>query len=105
MLLLLRFSDLTQRPKPRTGFWLSDTRQYGFKCEVFIMKCVVAVYAFIVRSAASSCKGVVPYSGELSSTKLLICSMNQRHTSCSPTPGAITRALLYNDLVSTRHAR
>jgi len=54
MLLLLRFSDLTQRPKPRTGFWLSDTRQNGFKCEVFIMKCVVAVYALYSKPAYGS---------------------------------------------------
>src|SRR5215212_5891720 len=30
----------------------------------------------IVRFAASSCKGVVPYNGKSSSKKLLICSMN-----------------------------
>jgi hypothetical protein len=54
MLLLLRFSDLTQRPKQHTGFWLSGTSQKSFKRGVFIMKCVVAVYALYSKPAYGS---------------------------------------------------
>ena len=45
-------------------------------------------------SHAAALEGVVDYSGEPSSRKFLICSMNQRHTRCSPTPGAIICASL-----------
>jgi hypothetical protein len=57
MRLSLRFSDLTQRPKPHTGFWLSDTRQYGFKCEVFIMK--AGVPRWYPRTSRAALRGVV----------------------------------------------
>jgi hypothetical protein len=54
MPLLLHFSDLAQRPKPHIGFWLSDTRQYGFKRGVLTMKCVIAVHALYSKPAYGS---------------------------------------------------
>jgi hypothetical protein len=47
----------------------------------------------------------VGYSGEPSFRKVSICSTNQRHTRCSPTPGAITCASLKTKLMSTKYAR